>query len=244
MRSKVKESHSMLVSPDMIKAEAVRYYGQNASSAQLVRTVEVSSKAKSQHGRQANHSLWYDIFLITAQIHFDIVLLSLLILKVWAYLRKLTWFGVRSLYIHWRLRLQRSRICKRLKEEGLRNLVLFMPKNAWPQLTNHNHTECQFRSFSTLTKAPDLDPMKQKKADVMGLRKSPRGVKPHPHTPLCPPPLPLFLPLHFCPKFHPLSNLQTPLKRSPPLVTTQIWPLWSQSSAGLKLFFFLEHFSF
>lgn len=87
---------------------------------------------------------------------------------------------------------QRSRICKRLKEEeeeeGLWNLVLFMPKNAWPQLTNHNHSECQFRSFSSLTKAPDLEPMKQKKADVMGLRKSPRGVKPHPHPPTQLPP--------------------------------------------------------
>lgn len=29
--------------------------------------------------------------------------------------------------------------------------------------------------------------MKQKKADVMGLRKSPRGVKPHPQTPHQPP---------------------------------------------------------
>lgn len=92
-------------------------------------------------------------------------------------------------------------------------------KNAWPQLTNHNHTECQFRSFSTLTKAPDLDPMKQKKADVMGLRKSPRGVKPHPHTHHYPPPLPALSVQNPTLSF----TLRTPLKRSPPLVTAQIW---------------------
>ncbi len=74
--------------------------------------------------------------------------------------------------------------------------------------------------------------MKQKKADVMGLRKSPRGVKPYPHNPSY---TPLSTP-SFLSKIPPLIHLQTPLKRSPPLVTTQMWSLWSQSTAGLKLF--------
>lgn len=61
----------------------------------------------------------------------------------------------------------------------------------WPSAVNYiNLTEARFRSFSALTNTTDLDPVKQKKADVMGLRKSSRGVKPHPF---------LQQPLHFPP---------------------------------------------
>lgn len=68
-----------------------------------------------------------------------------------------------------------------LKEGGGGGWGCFIyASNARAQLTNQNHSECQFRSFSAHTMASDLEPMKQKKAEVMGLRKSPRGVKPHP----------------------------------------------------------------
>lgn len=61
----------------------------------------------------------------------------------------------------------------------------------WPSAVNYiNLTEARFRSFSALTNTTDLDPVKQKKADVIGLRKSSRGVEPHPF---------LQQPLHFPP---------------------------------------------
>lgn len=98
----------------------------------------------------------------------------------------------------------------------------------------HNHTECQFRSFSTLTKALDLDPMKQKKADVMGLRKSPRGVKPHPHTPTtpCPPPPPMS---EIPPLFHPSDSSEVVTFGLSGNMATLIPP--PQVQQLLKLFF-------
>lgn len=123
-----------------------------------------------------------------------------------------------------------SRIDNADVDKGLWNPIYLCQK--WLAKMNClNHTESQFRSFSTLTKAQDLDPLKQKKADVMGLRKSPRGVKPHPHTLINPsPPLSLS-------KIPPLIlTLQTLLKQ-PPLVPAWICSLWSSNVAVLKLFF-------
>lgn len=72
--------------------------------------------------------------------------------------------------------------------KGLKKIswfFFFNAKHALSQFTNHT-LNVNLGHFFTLSKAQDLDPLKQKKADVMGLRKSPRGVKPHPHTPNSP----------------------------------------------------------
>lgn len=66
------------------------------------------------------------------------------------------------------------------------------PGHKWPCAINYvNLAERRLRSFSSLTNTTDLDPVKQKKADVIGLRKSSRGVKPHlpthPNPPLIQP---------------------------------------------------------
>lgn len=64
---------------------------------------------------------------------------------------------------------------------SLVNVFILSPCHKWPSAVNYvNLTESRFRSFSALKNTTDLDPVKQKKADVMGLRKSSRGVKPHP----------------------------------------------------------------
>lgn len=71
---------------------------------------------------------------------------------------------------------------------GLGNLVSSL-RRKWPSAVNYvNLPECRFRSCSALTNTTDLDPVKQKKADVIGLRKSSRGAKPHPFPRRPPPP--------------------------------------------------------
>lgn len=134
-------------------------------------------------------------FLITTQNHSD-PYWSARFEHIWESWRSLGMTTLHSLVAM----LTKKPISQKAKRKRPLESCFIYAKYAWPQLTNHNHSECQFRSFSTLTKDPDLEPMKQKKADVMGLRKSPRGVKPHPHTPNYPSPL-------LCPKSRPLSTL-------------------------------------
>lgn len=98
-------------------------------------------------------------------------------------------------------------------------ILVSILRHKWLSAVNYvNLTECRFRSFSALANTTDLDPVKQKKADVIGLRKSSRGIKPHPVPSAAPSPPPQSLSkksLH-------LSTLQAPVRRT----------LWSQRERG------------
>lgn len=152
--------------------------------AQLVRTVEVSLKAGSLCGCDSAQNI--------------VLFLSLLIIILILLPRSLSSEGFRifekadmilgmpTFAFVWGYSYKEAEFVKGSKKKAS-GILFYSCQKCLATINYHNHTECQFRSFSTLTKAPDLDPMKQKKADVMGLRKSPRGVKPHPQTPQQPP---------------------------------------------------------
>lgn len=121
------------------------------------------------------------------------------------YLWKVTWVWPCPLKLEFESLLTKGAELAKDSKRKAPGILFYSCQKCLATINYHNHTECQFRSFSTLTKALDLDPMKQKKADVMGLRKSPRGVKPHPHTPTtpCPPPPSMS---EIPPLFHPSNS--------------------------------------